>query len=169
MADQIVVLNEGRVMQVGAPMALYNEPASRFVAEFIGAPKINVFDGTVTDEPGDATGVRLASGTTLHLPPHAIAPGTQVFLGLRPEALTVEAAPTDALPDNAIAATVDVVERLGAEALIHCSAQGHIVPIRAKAEGTTTLAPGAAVQLTMDAEAFHLFDTTGDRVPRRDA
>lgn len=167
MADQIVVLQQGRVMQVGAPMELYNRPNSRFVAEFIGAPKINLFQGTVESEGPDATRVRVANGTVLDLPSHAVSAGADVTLGVRPEALTVAAASLGAETDGSFQATVDVVEHLGAEALVYCEVQGHAGSIRVTTAGGTSLKPGMAIQLTLDGDACHLFCKNGTRLERK--
>lgn len=167
MADQIVVMHEGRVMQVGAPMELYNRPNSRFVAEFIGAPKINLFQGTIGGGPATATRIRLASGTVLDLPLHAVASGTGAILGARPEALVIHPDISDERTNGAFQATIDVVERLGAEALVYCTVTGHPDPVRVTTEGGTELKPGMAVQLTLDGAACHLFATDGARLERK--
>ena len=166
MADQIVVLDGGRVMQVGAPMDLYNRPASRFVAEFIGAPKINLLKGTVEDGAPDATRIRLPGGIALDLPAHAIAPGADAMLGVRPEALSVEAGKGGGATGGAFRARVDVVEHLGAEALVYCIIDGHPEPVRVSTEGATALKPAMAVRLTVDRAACHLFASDGARVDR---
>ncbi len=100
MADKIVVLRDGRIEQVGAPLELYRDPDNRFVAGFIGSPSMNFLEGTVR---GGAVEVP-ALGATL-APPVALPPeGAAVVLGLRPEHL--EIGPGDAL-------AVDLTEALG--------------------------------------------------------
>ncbi len=89
MADTIVVLNKGRIEQTGAPLELYNKPASIFVAEFIGSPKMNIVGGDVAAKAGAAR------------------------LGVRPENLMVGEGP-DAWP-----VTVTYVEKLGADTVVH--------------------------------------------------
>jgi ABC-type sugar transport system ATPase subunit len=94
MADKIVVLRAGRVEQTGTPLELYNRPQNRFVAGFIGSPRMNFVDATVT--AGDIHGVRLALTGFEHVAPIAVAidpasvePGAKVTLGVRPEHVEV--------------------------------------------------------------------------------
>jgi ABC-type sugar transport system ATPase subunit len=94
MADKIVVLNGGRIEQVGAPMTLYNEPASPFVAGFIGSPKMNLYDGDV-----------------------AAREGCKVY-GIRPEHLSLSAT------DGKWNGTVRHIERLGADTIAHLKVEG---------------------------------------------
>ncbi len=163
MADRIVVLNEGRVMQVGTPMELYLRPASLFVAEFIGAPKINLLDGMVEDGDPGSTRVRLVNGAVMALPARPVVPGSAVTVAVRPEDFT--AGPrAERQSEDLLHATVDVVEHLGAEALVYCSVDKLPNALRFKAEGTTPLVPGDQVTLTVDPTACHLFDRAGHRV-----
>lgn len=94
MADKIVVLNGGRIEQVGSPMELYNRPATPFVAGFIGSPKMNLYDGEVARKMGCGT------------------------YGIRPEHVTLSA---EAGPWSC---TVRHVEHLGADAVVHMQADG---------------------------------------------
>ena len=92
MADKIVVMHDGIVEQVGAPLELYDRPANRFVAGFIGSPAMNFIDGTLTDG-----GLELPSGTVLplhHRPPAAT--GSKLTYGIRPEHLQLAPAGTPA-------------------------------------------------------------------------
>ena len=165
MADRIVVLDKGRVMQVGAPMELYTRPASRFVAEFIGAPRINLFAAQVVASDARHTRIALDGAATVDLPAHPVATGAAVTLGVRPENVTLHGAGEDASAD-AVDATVDVVEHLGAEALVYCASEALRAPVLAKTEGSTPLASGDAVKLTFEASACHLFDDTGRSIKR---
>ena len=118
MADRIVVMNAGRIEQVGAPLELYNRPATRFVAGFLGAPRMNFINGRVTavDAPsvaitvaGRAEPIRLdfAAGEALPVI------GDAVMLGIRPEAI-------DEAGDLLLAeAKIAVVEALGRETLLY--------------------------------------------------
>jgi len=160
MADRIVVLDKGRVMQVGAPMELYTRPASRFVAEFIGAPRINLFDAQVVAGDGRHTQIAFNGGARVTLPAHAVATGAAVTLGVRPESIALHGAGEEVSADT-MEATVDVVEHLGAEALIYCASNALPAPVLAKTEGTTRLAAGDTVRLAFDASACHLFDERG--------
>src|SRR5690349_20677234 len=90
-ADRIVVLREGRVEQVGTPLDLYNEPANRFVAGFIGSPKMNFFEGTLRDVRDGQVTVDVADVASLRLPvaSSTARAGDKVAVGIRPEHLHV--------------------------------------------------------------------------------
>jgi multiple sugar transport system ATP-binding protein len=148
LADRIVVMNGGRIQQVGSPMDLYDRPANRFVAGFIGSPTMNILDGTPV--PG---GLRLGNGAVWPAPPGTAA------LGIRPENLSV--APS-AVPG--LQAELLVVERLGSDTNLLCDAAG-IGPILARIHGNVDLAAGARVELSPDLSRVHAFDTEGWRVP----
>ena len=108
MADRIVVLRAGRVEQAGSPLTLYNTPANRFVAGFIGSPRMNFLDAT-------AVGGRLFSvcGVKVEVPiTSTVDAGEKVRFGIRPEHL--EAARGVTLP-----ITIDVVEQLGSTSYLH--------------------------------------------------
>ncbi|MCC5973233.1 MAG: sn-glycerol-3-phosphate ABC transporter ATP-binding protein UgpC [Rubellimicrobium sp.] len=115
MADRVVVMNKGRIEQVGPPMEVYRHPRTRFVAEFIGSPGMNLFPADLNEA---GTALRLADGTDLPLPEarqtlwrgHA---GRPVILGLRPE--DIAPGPDGAGP----VVPVQLVEPLGVETLVH--------------------------------------------------
>ena len=104
MANRIVVMNDGIIQQVGAPLELYDRPANIFVAGFIGSPTMNFFDATVERTSGIAA--RLADGSALTLPECSrLGEGQEIVLGIRPEHLH--------LSDAGVPARVVVVEPLG--------------------------------------------------------
>jgi lactose/L-arabinose transport system ATP-binding protein len=105
LADQIVVLRAGRVEQVGPPDSLYDDPANRFVAGFIGAPRMNFLRARLEDGR-----LSLAAGPAL---PFAASPRGEVHAGVRPEHLAVGSG------DATMPVTVDVVENLGGTAYIY--------------------------------------------------
>ncbi|MFB2595096.1 ABC transporter ATP-binding protein [Paracoccus sp. p4-l81] len=161
MADRIVVLNAGRVAQVGSPLDLYHRPANRFVAGFIGNPNMNFLPATVVQ--ADQDGVRVAlTGAGEHLlpvDPGALRPGDAVSLGIRPEDLR----PVDT---GALRAMPEVVEHLGASTVVHARAEVG-VSLCLIADGTTAIRPGAPVALEFDPADAHLFDDQGRALPRR--
>ncbi len=150
MADKIVVLNGGRIEQVGAPLELYDRPANVFVAGFIGSPAMNLLKGRAT-AGGIAT-----HGATLPLPPGLTpAEGQEIILGVRPEHLT--------LGGTGLSGTVAVVEPTGSETHIVTRIEGH--EITAVSRDRVTVRPGDAVTLAPDAAAAHVFDAaTGARL-----
>jgi multiple sugar transport system ATP-binding protein len=110
LADRIVVMNDGRIEQVGTPMELFNDPANTFVASFLGSPPMNQMKGTLTDtgaRVGDAD-IKINGSTAAHA-------GRDVVVGIRPEHVTLsDEGNSSALPIN-----LDLVEPLGSEALLH--------------------------------------------------
>jgi ABC-type sugar transport system ATPase subunit len=141
MADRIVVLNAGRVQQVGSPLELYNEPANRFVAGFLGAPRMNLIDGEHAAASFVAGGLEIAAAP----PPGATA------IGIRPEAITLGPGPQ--LP-------VLLAEQLGAETIIHLGlpAGGELV---ATVPGQHRFPVGEPVGVTLPTTAFHWFNAAG--------
>ena len=148
MADKIVVLNAGRIEQVGSPMDLYHRPASEFVAGFIGAPAMNFLP---MSDAGGRVGVE---GVTLSAPAAAGA----VRLGIRPEHLVLLPAGQGDLP-----ATVTIRETLGGDAYLYVrTMSGQALVVRA--EGDTTLDHGATVGLGLPDRRLHQFAADGATV-----
>ncbi|WP_281268945.1 ABC transporter ATP-binding protein [Sphingomonas gilva] len=153
LADRIVVLNDGRVEQVGTPMDIYLRPASLFVATFVGSPTINLLPGKVSDA-GGATLVTLADGTKLQtaVSMAGLAPG-DTTIGLRAEHVRVA-------EGGAVEARARVVERLGERTLVHVElADGS--PLVAEDAGISQARAGDTVRLAINAAAAHLFDADG--------
>lgn len=159
LSTKVVVLNAGRVEQVGKPMELYHRPANRFVAGFIGSPQMNFIPAKVRAGAGglhmDLAGQLIA----LPMTPAADAdPSRAAEAGLRPEHIRI-------LPhgESGLAARVRVVERLGAETMVFTStASGQDLVIRA--DGATEVQEGDAVTLAIDPSQLHFFDHHGQRV-----
>ena len=158
LGDRIVVLHEGRVQQVGAPLEVYDRPANRFVAGFIGSPAMNFVEGTV--EGDGRTFVADGGGLRLPLPDGADA-GRRVVVGIRPEAIHAAAGrPADA-PLVDLAFTVELVEPLGHELYLHARAGAQRVTARVPPQPLP--APGEAVALAIDASRIHRFDAETGR------
>ncbi|MFC0408357.1 ABC transporter ATP-binding protein [Roseomonas elaeocarpi] len=151
MADRIVVMHDGRVEQVGAPLELYDRPANLFVAGFIGSPSMNFLQGTATAE-----GIRTADGVLLPQPSLAAAvPGTAVTYGIRPEHLM--------LREGGLPLVVEVVEPTGSETQVfgHLGDQ-RVVGVFRERIGA---APGQVLPVSWDLSLAHLFDqSTGQRL-----
>ncbi|RQR70554.1 MULTISPECIES: ABC transporter ATP-binding protein [unclassified Burkholderia] len=174
LADKIVLLHAGddvarfgSIAQVGAPLELYHRPANRFVAGFIGSPRMNFLPATVASNDPDAcrlaldgTGERLVlRGRAL---PRGMAAGMPLTLGIRPEHLAVG---TGAAPDApSIVREVALVEQLGEAAYVHLDQPGG-TPLLAKLPGQTTLRRGERHALQVPAEHCHLFDEAGTALP----
>jgi sn-glycerol 3-phosphate transport system ATP-binding protein len=155
LADRLIVMNAGRADQMGAPLALYDRPETRFVAGFIGSPAMN-FLPAVTD--GD--GVTLGDGTRLPRPADAgaVAPGRAVILGVRPEHLGADGVAA------ALTVTVELAEMLGADTIVHGRA-GDGTLLQARLPGSERAEPGERLPLALDPRQLHLFDReTGKRL-----
>ena len=154
MADKIVVMHDGIVEQIGAPLELYDRPANRFVAGFIGSPAMNFIEGRL--EQG---GLTLPSGAVL--PVEAQIPaahGSQLTYGIRPEHLHIAPAGTPA----SIPATVAVVEPTGSDTTLIAKVEGGNMTVVLRER--CTLRPGEAVALKPAARQAHLFDGQGRRI-----
>jgi multiple sugar transport system ATP-binding protein len=158
MADKIVVLNGGRIEQVGTPLELYHRPRNLFVAGFIGSPKMN-FLGTELSVDGGRPLARLPGGVALPLPAAAqVRPG-KATLGVRPEHLSIERPPGEV----GVPGAVKLAEHLGAETLLHLELDGGQT-IAVRAGGLTPARPGDRVAVGFSSGACHLFDPEGRAV-----
>ena len=154
MAERIVVMNLGRVEQVGRPLDLYDRPANLFVAGFIGSPAMNFIEATGQGEGATAT----VDGSALPVPGGAGAPeGQALVYGVRPEHLTL------ATNGAGIEATVSVVEPTGSTTLVFCDMAGQ--EICAEFSERHDFAPGAPIRLMPRLDSVHLFEReTGRRL-----
>ena len=161
LGDRVVVMRDGHVQQVDAPLAVYREPRNTFVAGFIGSPPMNLLAGEVVDDGGLRF---VAKGGALALPlpgawKAALGGPRPVILGVRPEDVSLAALGMTGVP-----ARVDLVEPLGQELLIYASAGGQ--------ELTARVAPGVRAEVGLDVllgfdpEQLHAFDPdSGERLP----
>ena len=155
LADRLIVMNAGHAEQVGAPLEVYERPASVFVAGFIGAPAMNLLRARV------AGGRAIAGAAALPLPQAAgLGEGREIDWGVRPE--HVELAPGAADADAEVA--VDLVEALGADTLVHARlADGGALTLRLP--GTTRVREGDRLPLRVPTGALHAFDAaSGKRI-----
>jgi multiple sugar transport system ATP-binding protein len=159
MADKIVVLQAGRVEQVGSPLDLYHHPANLFVAGFIGSPRMNMLPAKVVEAGALGTTVTLSSGQRISVPVEArmARTGETVTLGIRPEGLHID-------PAGTIPATVSLVERLGGLTLLHVKADGD-QEMTVQIEGSAPVRAHEQISLAVDAAACHLFDNAGQALP----
>lgn len=146
MADRVILMREGRVEQAGTPAELYEQPASTFVAGFIGTPPMNVLDLAATE-----SGAVIAGGCGQ---PVAAVAGADLLLGVRPEHVQIS--------DSGHAAVVETTEYFGADSVVVCRIGAQSVTVRIP--GRPGLGPGTPVHLRWPDSAIHLFDkTTGQR------
>ena len=156
LADRVVILKDGRILQEGPPLTLYEQPATRFVAEFIGSPQMNMFEGVVRQIEGAAF-VEIGA---LRLPFRRIdaVDGEAVHLGARPEAICPCA---DDMADSV--AKVEVFEPLGSDTMVSARIEGAMAVVRLSPE--QPVARGMDLPLRFDRSKLHVFSAkTGDRI-----
>ena len=134
MADQIVVLNGGKVEQVGAPMELYHRPATEFVASFIGSPAMNI--APTASQLGQTAGADSNTAT----------------VGIRPEHIRVE--------PRGLPVTIRVKEQLGGESYLY-TADDDGIQIVVKTDGEDDLSAGDTIHLALMEDRIHRFDAAG--------
>jgi multiple sugar transport system ATP-binding protein len=163
LGDRVVVMKDGVVQQVGEPLELYNTPANKFVAGFIGSPAMNFAKVTITEAGGalwvENTGIRIKvpAETAARLNGHKS--GT-VSMGIRPEDLRVatSADPADLIIDTG----VEVVEQLGSEILLDVKAGSN--SIVASVEPSVRVKPQDRMRLAVNPARIHFFDAETEKV-----
>jgi multiple sugar transport system ATP-binding protein len=166
LGDRVVVLDRGKVQQVGRPLDLYERPANRFVAGFLGWPRMNLFDGRLLRRDGGEL-LLAADGLELPLPAETFGPltmynGNDVTAGLRPEHLSLgqQAGPARWLMD------VLLVEPLGSASLVTLGRSGQ--QLLALVEGRSAYSERQSVTVGFDMRDLHLFDrSNGKALGRR--
>jgi multiple sugar transport system ATP-binding protein len=170
MGDRIAVLNAGVIQQLGAPGDLYDYPANKFVAGFIGSPAMNFFEGAKLEQNGGVW-LRLAEGVSLKVPEDVAVRaenyiGRTVTLGIRPEHLEEGQAARrrhgqEDVSNYLVPVRVDVVENLGNEQMLYGMLGDK--QVLARVDARTPLHPGDAIELYFDMQRIHLFDPENDR------
>jgi multiple sugar transport system ATP-binding protein len=162
LATRIAVMRDGRIEQLAAPKDIYDRPATRYVAGFVGAPPMNMLEARIDN------GAIVIAGTGTSLPlPTAFAAGVKngqaVVVGMRPEALRVAGEPMD----NGLPAVAEVVELTGPELVATMRLGENGQKIVAALPARTRLDKGEQCRLAVDAESIHLFDPeTGKALSR---
>ncbi len=166
LADRIVVLSNGRIEQVGSPLALYEHPCNLFVAGFIGSPKMNFIAAEVSELATGQVQVTLGGGERIGcaVEPGAVRVGDKLTLGVRPEHLEPAAnrqATAGALGDNHITATITFVESLGSSTLAYADFPGAVEQLTCQLSGASRVRGGQTLALHLPAEKAYLFDAQG--------
>jgi multiple sugar transport system ATP-binding protein len=160
LADRVVVMNKGRIEQIGTPNDLYHKPATRFVAGFIGSPAMNFIPCRLEDAAGKIN-IRLTDRIAFPLPPARAAQYRNIprsetsLLGIRPEHIT-EAKPHSEPGFETFDAVPDVTEPMGAETLVYFTLEG--VQICAKVNPNAGAREGALLRLAVDLNNMHLLN-----------
>ena len=162
LGDRIVVLAESRIQQVGEPIDIYRAPANRFVAGFMGTPRMNFVEGRLQQENDGLVFVAEGARVKLLRPPvTTIGASEPMTLGIRPEDLLISSAPDQSggAPSDALRGRVVLVERLGGSTNVHFDAGPH--RMMASASNDSVPDVGEDIMVRMRAERVHLFGVDG--------
>ena len=154
-ADRLCIMKQGRIVQVGTPLEVYNSPNDRYVARQLGSPPMNFLEGRIAPAEGGFVANDMAFSapvSTAHLAEGA------AWLGVRPEdiAISIEANGSAAIP-----ASIYEIEPLGAMTIVDVKIGDHILKVQAP--GQPQYDPGASVFLAFDPPKCHIFDAVTDR------
>lgn len=150
MADKIVVLRDGRVEQVGVPLELYNRPANRFVAGFIGSPRMNFLSASVVDAAEDRISLTAPGMPVINIGVSGTVKGAGVTLGVRPEHLSPS---TEGWPLE-----VEVVEQLGGASYLYGRLPSGDRLVVSEA-GQTRARPGETIRVSAAERDLHVFSS----------
>jgi multiple sugar transport system ATP-binding protein len=158
LGDRVVVMKDGWIQQVGIPLEIYNQPANRFVASFIGSPAMNFIDVDLVEEQGRLRAeardfsIRVSDQTAALL---RNCKATSVTLGVRPESIHLGSPPADI--DTAFTGDVAVTEQLGAELVVGVNAAGSTI-MASRIAPDTPIAVHENISMWMNPKALHFFD-----------
>ncbi len=164
LADRVVVMREGLIEQIGPPQELYHNPATRYVAGFIGSPAMNFFPVKLLN--GNGLSVQLPGGDILPVPEQRVAryasyAGREMTLGVRPEHIT-EIHESEKPGMARITVPVDVIEPMGMETLVHFLIDA--TPMIARVDPATRPSPGTQLPLAVDMNQMHLIENDSGKV-----
>ncbi len=153
MADKIAVLNDGRMEQFGRPLDIYNRPVNRFVAGFIGSPRMNFLPGVIKEIQPDHLVIQLKEGqpVSVSASPDGFQIGDKVDFGFRPEHISITS------PENGdFKASVTAVEQLGGESYLYCNlSESEQVTIHM--QGQTEISRNDTIGIKTDEKQTHVF------------
>lgn len=162
MGDRIVVMKDGYIQQCGSPQELYDNPQNKFVAEFIGSPQMNMFEGRF-EKSGNKTYAIFSGNKVLIKEDRArqfdsSAFGRDIFIGIRPEDCCVEELCKNADPELSIDVNVEIREMLGSEIYLYLKAKGIEKNIIARLANTCSATTGQNIKLFFETSKIHAFD-----------
>ena len=165
LATKIVVLDNGRISQVGTPLELYHSPANKFVASFIGSPAMNFFNSKVINASAKAVEIQLNAKRQMKLNcgGTGLKSGDSIEIGIRPEHISI--AETSKKAD--VSGTISIVEQLGNSTVLYVDSE--IGQVIVECSGDSNLQIGSAVGLTFDLKKVHAFKADGEVLPRYSA
>ena len=178
MADRIVVMKDGLIQQVDTPTKLYDKPANKFVAGFIGSPQMNFIEGVLLKEDGkiyfefgtEDTKTRKGVKYKILLPEEKNVKGKldeyieeekTVIAGVRPEHISDDDAYVAAHPECVVKAHVDVTEMMGVETYLYMGCEGY--NLNARVDPKTATRAGDDIQVAFKSEFIHLFDAETEK------
>ena len=153
LADRIVVLNNGKVMQFGTPQDLYNKPENKFVAQFLGSPKMNFLDCVIKNKKIFVNQHSLRN----HLSVKEISNSKSITVGIRPEHISVSS-----VPKANCDGVIELVEYLGSDVFIYVKCQEKIVALRV--DDKSDFKVGNKIYMSFSKKHMHFFDTNNNRV-----
>jgi multiple sugar transport system ATP-binding protein len=158
LADRIVIMRDGHIVQIGTPLEVFERPVDSFVATFIGSPPMNLIDGVVTGPD-----IRLADGTLLPLPPeHNAAEGQAVRYGIRADNIMPDGHAMPPTPNMAhVMMAVSLTEPLGTETLLFASLAG--TEVQAKMLNPRPVTNGEMLRFGIALDKCHLFDAASGK------
>jgi multiple sugar transport system ATP-binding protein len=161
MADRIVVMHGGAIEQIGSPLEVYLHPVNRFVAGFIGSPKMNFLRATVVEVRTESATIRLSNGYSFEFPFQTdgvgrLKSGDTVEFGIRPEHISLD-------PASGFRVRVNIVERLGGEAYLHTLMEQD-EPLVIKVDGDTPVQEDEGIGIKINLPRSHLFDPAGEAI-----
>ncbi|RMH35472.1 MAG: sn-glycerol-3-phosphate ABC transporter ATP-binding protein UgpC [Nitrospirae bacterium] len=154
LGDTIVILDQGRIQQIGAPEQIYQEPSNPFVASFIGSPPMNLIEGQIrcVEEGFEFRAGNFVLGLPLRSGEASRLDGKPAILGIRPEDIALSAPPT---PSVERPATIDLIENLGADCLVYLIVDGQ--RLIARASSVPPQQAGETCTVFMSFSKFHVF------------
>ena len=164
LADRIVLLKDGRIEQAGAPLELFERPATRFVAGFLGSPQMNFIPAQLVAEPGGPL-LRLSDGTALALPGAqrlAGSAGRSVILGVRPEHMARAGGPEGRDGHARLSVKVELIQPTGSRTYVTFRLGG--IAVTAEVEARDVQRPGEQIELDLDLRRAVIIDPTSDLV-----
>ncbi len=165
LGDRIVVLKDGLIQQVASPLDLYNNPANKFVAGFIGTPPMNFMEGSIVEEgetchftDGEVR-VRISEDLKEYVRPYIDKP---ITFGIRPENLYDKAFHGQAEPGSVLDCKIEVVEPLGDEIIVHLRAGKQLMV--SKMQARHMLRPGEEIQIVVDLQRIYFFGEQEEKI-----
>ena len=147
LGDRLAVINNGVIEQLGTPIEVYEKPASRFVAEFIGSPQMNFINGTIKNNIFESKNFKLNKDLNID--------NANVVLGFRAEDLNLK-------EEGDISLTIDIIEKLGSDSIIYGKDKDG-QPVCYKESGNTKLEIGEIINISLDVDTLHIFDEKTDQ------